>query len=278
MLLSDRVFKVGSSVKADLTRLRKQLPQLDAQFGHFTVVDLKEHCISRRIIKRGESGSLETLLEKSTRQYLPKDEQFRKCDDWECPHLSAGLINYAVMDVYASRLIFQAATQLTSIIQIDFNTAPKTRVTLFAQEGGGPIAYGYISDPQPTSFGSIRIKTSTRSRLLVTIDTITVPSAIALLHKPRQQDDSVHVRLTGASKTKANSLTLHQMQDALGPPELLQIVSPLNLLQLDCRNLNKGANEEEVVSLPTDVTIFHSYQPYVICRITTLIPVFVALG
>lgn len=110
MLLSDRVFKIGSSVKADLTHLRKQFPsELNAQPGPFVIIDLKEHCINHNIIKCGDSGTLETLLEKTMGLYLPKYEQYRKSENWEQPHLNDGLLNYAAMDVYASRLIFKTA-------------------------------------------------------------------------------------------------------------------------------------------------------------------------
>ena len=47
--MHDRVFKIGSAVKADLTRLKKQFPQLAGQ-SSFTVIDLKEYVIQRGVI------------------------------------------------------------------------------------------------------------------------------------------------------------------------------------------------------------------------------------
>lgn len=166
--MSDRVFKVGSSVKADLTRLKKQFPQLQTQIQvSSAVIDLKEHCIKRGVIKRsGESGSLEALLEKSTGLYLPKDEQYRRSDNWERPHLNEGHLNYAAMDVFTSRVIFEKTAELAPITGVEFTTPTGTCVALLAQEGGNPIAFGSIADPQPTLFGRIRVKTATRSRLL----------------------------------------------------------------------------------------------------------------
>lgn len=190
------------------------------------MVDLKEHCIKRNIVKRGgESGSLETLLEKSTGLYLPKDEQYRKSDDWECTVLSEGHLNYAAMDVYASRIIFQRTSELAPITGVEFTTPPGTRVALLAQEGGSPIAYGTIADPQPTVFGRLRVKTPTRSRLLINISTVIVPSAVMILHQPPRRE---------AGRTKANALTLSQLQDAAGLNPL-QVVSPNSLLEFDCR-------------------------------------------
>ena len=68
-LLCNRVFKIGSAVKADLTRLKKQFPELQVQ-SKFTVIDLKEHCINRNIIPRNTSGSLETLVERCLGMYI----------------------------------------------------------------------------------------------------------------------------------------------------------------------------------------------------------------
>jgi hypothetical protein len=43
------VFKVGSSIKGDLTHLKKQFPQLAEQTS-FNTIDLKEYTIQRGLI------------------------------------------------------------------------------------------------------------------------------------------------------------------------------------------------------------------------------------
>ena len=111
------------------------------------------------------------------------------------------------MDVFASQVIFEKTSELAPIACINFDTPARTRVALLAQEGGGPIAFGIVSDPQLSVFGSIRVKTATCNQLLITVNTIIVPSAVGIFHWPPR----------GVSgKTKANALTLCQLQEAAG--------------------------------------------------------------
>ena len=88
------------------------------------------------------------------------------------------------MDVFASQVIFEKTSELAPIACINFDTPARNRVALPAQEGGGPIAFGIVSDPQLSVFGSIRVKTATCYQLLITVNTIIVPSAVAILHRP----------------------------------------------------------------------------------------------
>jgi len=144
-LLCNRVFKIGSAVKADLTCLKKQFPELQIQ-SKFTVIDLKEHCINRNIIPRNTSGSLETLVECCLGMYISKEERLRKCDDWEKPHLHPDLIQYAALDAYTIYLTFEKTLKIAPITRICIETPPGTLVALLAQVGGQPIAYGWIVD------------------------------------------------------------------------------------------------------------------------------------
>jgi hypothetical protein len=50
------VFKVGSAIKGDITRLKKQFPQLAEQTS-FNTIDLKEYAIQRGIILQKQSGT-----------------------------------------------------------------------------------------------------------------------------------------------------------------------------------------------------------------------------
>ena len=106
LLISNHVFKIGSSIKSDLTQVKKQFPQLANQVS-FNTIDLKDYCLRRGIISRKESGSLDHLLEKTTQMYLSKDENLRKTEDWEVKKLCADLLHYAAKDVFASRIIYE---------------------------------------------------------------------------------------------------------------------------------------------------------------------------
>lgn len=125
LLVSDQVFKIGSSIKADFTRLKKQFPQLEKQRS-FNIIDLKEYCTRRGIIPRKGSGALDILLEKTVGMYLSKDENLRKSEDWETRKLRSDLLQYAALDVYASRMVFEKASEIALQASVDIDTAPGT--------------------------------------------------------------------------------------------------------------------------------------------------------
>ncbi|KAG6809744.1 hypothetical protein H0H92_014893, partial [Tricholoma furcatifolium] len=229
ILISDRVFKIGVSVQADLTRLKKQFSQLSQQ-SSFNLIDLKEYCINRALILRKDSGALQNLAEKLLGAYLPKEDRLRRCDDWETKTLDNDHIQYAALDVFASRLVFEKASLTPRIAQITVATPGGTRVALLVQEGGAVVAYGQVSAQQPTTLGKIRVKTPTRTRLVIDVNTVLNSSAAAILHTvPGER----------VSRTKAGSLTLGQLQAAssseTGVAGVFQVVFPVNLLDFDRR-------------------------------------------
>lgn len=205
VLVSPRVYKVGSMIKQDIGRLRRQFPQLGLETGTLNLIDLRELCIRQGVIKRGQPGSLEALLKTTTKKYIPKDDALRRCDDWETYPLRQDLLNYAALDAYASRVVYEEAQRRTPPVLIDANSPPGTRITLYTQaDGGFPAAHGTISDPQPSSFNGIRVKTPSCSRVLIDIDHVIMPSAAATLH-------TVPDRHT--SRNKAGTYTLRELQD-----------------------------------------------------------------
>jgi hypothetical protein len=222
LLISDRVFKIGNSIKADLTRVKKQFSQLRRQQS-FNVIDLKEHCTQRGIIQRNASGSLDVLLKNTLGMYISKDEQYRKSEEWERMPLSPGLLSYAALEVYAVHVIFKETNLISPIARVEFDTAPGTPVILLAHDGGLPSAYGTIVDPQPLTYGSIRVKTPTKSRLLIEIREILAPAAAVMLH-----------RLPGhsVSHTKSGALTLGQLKEVAGNGPL-KVVVPISHLKFD---------------------------------------------
>ena len=232
LLVSNQVFKIGSNIKGDITRLQKQFPQLVNQTS-FNVIELKEYCIERGVISRKESGALDKLLEKTAHMYLSKDDNLRRNDGWENRHISPDMLQYATLDVYASRIIFDAATTIAPIECITHNTPHGTRVVIRVQEGGATAAYGKIAASQPKSLGSVRVATPSKNRLVVDVDEVICPLAAAILHL---------LPGTSSGKTKAGALTYGQLQLAsqtaiLPSNNTFQAVIPILLLGFDQRNM-----------------------------------------
>jgi hypothetical protein len=149
------------------------------------------------------------------------------CEDWEMRELRLDLLQYAALDVFASRVIFEKASECVAPAKVDGLTPPGTRVVLLMQEGGIPAAYGMISDLQPASWGGIRVKVANKNRTLVRVDSLIIPSAAAILHRLPARDPG---------KTKTGSLTLKQLKDASNSATF-HVVAPISHLQLDTRDL-----------------------------------------
>jgi hypothetical protein len=225
LLVHDRVFKIGSNIKGDLTRIKRQFSQLEGQVS-FNVIDLKDYCISRGIIKRKESGSLDALAEKLLGSFLSKDPSLRKCEDWELPHLPPHLIEYAALDVHASQLIFNKASETVPLERILYTSPPGTRVAICVQEDGEIAAYGKVAEMQPSSLGKVRVRVPSKSRLVIDVETLVIPSAAAILHLQP---------VLSKSTTKAGTFTFGQIQ-AMAGSFPFQVVAPISLLLPDPRD------------------------------------------
>jgi hypothetical protein len=231
LLVSPQVFKIGSNIKGDLTRLRKQFIQLSEQTT-FNVIDLKQYCADRGLVARKDTGTLDALCAKTLRAYLAKPDHMRKHDCWETKTLSSDLLNYACLDVFASRLIFETASQVPPLNRPSFDSPPGTCIALLMQEGGDTIAYGKIAGSQPGSLGAIRVKTPHRNRLVLDIDEVLNPAAAAILHlSPKPTTNK-----PPTGKTKSGALTLGELQKA-SPTMPFQIVAPISSLDYDNRKV-----------------------------------------
>ncbi|KAJ7667374.1 hypothetical protein B0H17DRAFT_1142779 [Mycena rosella] len=231
LLISDRVFKIGSHIKADLTRLQKQFSQLKNETS-FNVIDLKEYSIQRGVIGRKDAGGLDTLVEKVLGKYLSKDPEIRRCEEWEAKKLHPDLQKYAALDVFASRMVFEQVTHIAPLDRVQHNTAAGTRVALLIQEGGEIAAYGKISAVQTSSFGGMA----------------------AVLHLLPQAADS------SSRRTKAGSYTLGQLNELAGHFEpTFSVVSPVHLLKFDHRHSSERCRQNgDSVPALTGSTLAHS--------------------
>ncbi|KAJ7088237.1 hypothetical protein C8R43DRAFT_1142287 [Mycena crocata] len=219
ILTSPRIFLVGSAIKGDFTRLKKQFPQLSDHVPN--LIDLKQFAAKRGVIKKNEGGSLEKLAEKVLHKYLPKDPENRKSEAWETNPLPPNLQEYAALDVFTSRLLFEKMKELAPIDLVQRDTAAGTRVALLVHEGGDIAAYGTISATQLPSLSGVR---NSRTRLIVDIHSVVLPSAAVILHL-----DS-----SSSGQTKSGALTLSQLQARFGA-SVFPVVSPLKLLEFDRR-------------------------------------------
>ncbi|KAF8133168.1 hypothetical protein K438DRAFT_1998221 [Mycena galopus ATCC 62051] len=218
LLVSPQFFLIGSAIKGDLTRLKKQFSQLSN--CTFNLIDLKQFAIRRGVIKKNGSGALDVLAEKALGAYLPKDAMLRKTEEWEMDlSKRPELLNYAALDVFASRLIFEKINQIAPFDLVQRSTPAGTLIAVLVHEGGEIAAYGRIASSQPATFAGVR---NSKTRLLVDIDLVVLPSAAAILHL-----DS-----SSAARTKSDALTLSQLQLKSDGP-VFQIVSPLALLVFD---------------------------------------------
>ena len=242
------MFKIGSNIKGDLTRLRNQFHQLSEQVT-FNVIDLKQYCVDCGLIARKDKGILDALCSKILHSYLAKPDKLRSHDDWEMKTLSSDLLRYACLDVFASCLIFEKASQISPLKRPLFEFPPGTRIALFLQEGGDTIAYRKIADPQPGTLGDIRVKTPYRNRLLIDIDDVLNPAAAAILYLSPTGIPTTKTPPSG--KTKSGALTLGELQKS-SPTLSFQMVAPISLLEFDLNN--------------RDVCKFIYFSPYFLCN------------
>jgi hypothetical protein len=131
-----------------------------------------------------------------------------------------------VKDALVTQVVFEKATELFPLTQVDCESPGGTCVIVLVQKGGEIAAYGKIASFQPNSLGNIHVKVPSRSWLVIDIDTVLIPSAAAILHLSTSQSHSKH-------STKPEALTLAQLQAASSSPTL-QAVRPVSLLDYDC--------------------------------------------
>jgi hypothetical protein len=168
---------------------------------------------------------LDILLEKLLGMFLAKDDSIRRSESWELPTLPPRFLQYAVLDVVATRLVFEEASKIAPVEHVQITSPGGTRVGILVQEGGELVAYGVIARDQPQSLGSVRVKVPSKSRLVINVETVLKSSAAAILHLlPSQQ-----------GKTKSGALTFGQLQEA-SSSAFFQVVCPLSHLIFDLRD------------------------------------------
>ncbi|KAF9028547.1 hypothetical protein BDZ89DRAFT_1112967 [Hymenopellis radicata] len=260
LLLAERVFKIGSGVKGDLTRLSKQFPQ-QLQKAVFSTIDLKDYAIQRRIIGREDKGSLAALAETVLGVYLPKDDDVRQSDDWELRPIRSELLKYAALDVLASRQIFEKLSETRAVTGVDRTTPGGTRIALLVQPGGAIIAYGQVLAEQPSKYGDIRIDIPSQSRLVVEIDDVLCTAAALPLHKIPDAlvGESSDALSTAGRRVKAGCRTLGELQSASPTSPTFCVVAQLSHLIFDRREQLPALNSPLLQSSAAESSRSHPY-------------------
>lgn len=222
LLVCDRVIKIGSAIKGDLTRLKRQFPQLSTTES-FSIINLKEYAIQRGVIARKEAGALDDLVEKTLGKRLPKDNAVRKSQGWEVKDICPELLQYAALDVVASRLVFMELSLFAPRIPVLYDAPAGARVALLVQEGGKVAAYGRIAATRSKHLRNVRVEVPSKTRVVVDIEEILIPSAAATLHA------------SSSEGREAAAPTLQELQAASEIAPIFQIVAPISHLVVDCR-------------------------------------------
>ncbi|KAF9029943.1 hypothetical protein BDZ89DRAFT_1112423 [Hymenopellis radicata] len=234
LLMHERVFKIGSGVKGDLTRLRKQFTELKDQV--FEMIELKDYAIQRGILKQRESGSLDAMVQKLLGKYLSKDPNLRCNENWEQATLAPDLLMYAASDVFASRLLFEAMSRKTPLPQVTRDTPAGTQVAFLVQEGGEIAAISRIAADQPSSLGGVRVAVPTQTRVVVDVETIRIPSAAVFLHQVPRNLAPGQCR----TRMKAGAKSLDALQTE-SSSDIFPIVAHISQLSLHCDDKNASS-------------------------------------
>ena len=165
---------------------------------------------------------VETILGK----FMSKDPSVRKSETWEMACLPKDHLNYAALDVWGSRLVFEAASKVAPRDHVKYNSALGTRVAVLVHSGGKIAAYGVIASAQPRSLGTIKVQLPSHSHLLIDITSVLLPSAAAILHLLPSERGT----------TKAGALTFGQLQ-RMSSTSSFSVVCPLSLLVFDSRDV-----------------------------------------
>lgn len=222
LLASQHIFKIGRNLKADITRLSKQFPTLGEPTN---VVDILSICRDRNLLNPVKSTSLTSIAAQVLQIHLDKDIGPRQSEEWEYSKLSAPQITYASLDVYVLKQIYLEASKVKLVEKVTVDTAGGTEVTLLSGDETHPIALGIVDLSQPITFCSIPVKTSTRSRLLITIQKVIMPEASAILYIPSKAAGK-QAGLTEKQR-KASAQTLAEF----GPPPF-KLVTSISSLRL----------------------------------------------
>jgi hypothetical protein len=136
---------------------------------------------STGVIGRKDAGGLDVLVEKVLGEYFSKDPSVRQCEEWEAKDLHSELQRYAALDAFASQMVFEQITKFHSWIGSDMMPL-RALGWFYLYKRVAKRLYAAVAAIQPTSFQGIRIDMPSKTRVVVDIDSVRLPSAVAVLH------------------------------------------------------------------------------------------------
>ncbi len=173
------------------------------------------------------------MVEKTLEKYLPKEDVVRKSACRKDGKLSSDLIQYAATDVFASHCIFEKLLESPLLNNVTIDMPAGSCIALLIQEGGEIIAYGKFSADQSSPFKGVCVKVPNQNCVVIDIDTLLKPSAVAILHIDHSITNSTASK---NGRTKLGAFTLGQLQEA-SMSSSFSMVTPTSLLIFDNRDV-----------------------------------------
>ena len=192
----------------------------------FAIINLKAFLLEHGVLEHQGSATLNAMAKTMLGKFMSKDPSVRKSERWEMACLPKDHLNYAALDVWGSRLVFEAASKVAPWDYVKYDSAPGTHVAVLVHSGGEIAADGVIASAQPRSLSTIKVQLPSHSCLLIDITSVMLPSAAAILHLlPLER-----------GTTKAGALIFGQLQ-RMSSTSSFSVVCLLSLLVFNSRDV-----------------------------------------
>lgn len=259
-LANKNILKVGRGVQGDLSYLQ-QACQSSTQF--VGGIDLAQMAKDRHIITNTRSCSLSDLAAIVLRCNLPKNVSERVSQVWEDETLSDAAHTYAVLDVFASRMIYKHLLNIPIPGPLPAHPSAGDGVLVFNSDRTRIIASGSICpDPCGSLVDGVKLSPT---RIAVEVNNVLVPGAIMNQHQKRTLESfgSVpfkvvclrnHLRIATNAPPYACGLPVKevppsQMEDVVSAGELLaeefdsSLDEAVGALVLDTASADMGGDD-----------------------------------
>lgn len=188
LLQNPNIVKTGRNIRADIARLFRDF-NLPETTPHAGVIELGKLCKERNIVKDACKG-LADLVAITLRRRLPKPDHIRISSDWDRTSLSDEQVKYATLDAYASLRVYEEAEAIPAPGPVPTSAPEGARVAVRSADRTAIVAIGTLAelprslDRQKGKYDGINVA-STKTRVLVNVESIAIPAAIISTHNKR---------------------------------------------------------------------------------------------